>query len=363
MLNRLDAAVPDGTRVVILQPGGNDARHGAASWRDANTSQIVERLRARQVAVIMLENQLIGEIRRQGTGSDGQHLAADGYRLAGRSTTSGGCDRPWLATKLNRIPVWASGCFQPAALPSSRQVPWRAGSLDPAVKAAPHSLGANANSGRRSETGILVAPPNQPQPEQRRTEESQTGRLGRGEQLASNLSAAIIDCMDVEIGLSPPNPRDQRCFGLCEPALQRDESRIVNAWLCKIEHRGAVRSGRHPQREARKRGRYGSHSGIGAERRATMNVRHGIVRRQAAERSIDLERLCGRIEYYSCPPRRRRCDRGYLVGAAEIADERHRRRVDSGGLQRHGDNQTQRWGQKSHSSPPSSRCVFPSIVD
>ena len=81
MLNRLDAAVPDGTRVVILQPGGNDARHGAASWRDANTSQIVERLRVRQVAVIMLENQLIGEIRSQGYGSDGQHLTAEGYRL------------------------------------------------------------------------------------------------------------------------------------------------------------------------------------------------------------------------------------------------------------------------------------------
>jgi acyl-CoA thioesterase-1 len=60
MLNRLESAVPIGTRVVILQPGGNDERHGAASWRDANISQIVERLRARQVAVIMLENQLIG---------------------------------------------------------------------------------------------------------------------------------------------------------------------------------------------------------------------------------------------------------------------------------------------------------------
>src|SRR5215469_9095300 len=81
MLNRLNAAGPDGTRVVILQPGGNDARHGGASWRDANTSQIVERLRARQVAVIILENQLIGEIRRQGYGSDGQHLTAEGYRL------------------------------------------------------------------------------------------------------------------------------------------------------------------------------------------------------------------------------------------------------------------------------------------
>jgi acyl-CoA thioesterase-1 len=81
MLNRLESAVPIGTRVVILQPGGNDERHGAASWRDANISQIVERLRARQVAVIMLENQLIGAIRRQGYGSDGQHLTAEGYRL------------------------------------------------------------------------------------------------------------------------------------------------------------------------------------------------------------------------------------------------------------------------------------------
>ena len=77
MLNRLETAVPAGTRVVILQPGGNDARHGAASWRDANISQIVER----QVAVIMLENQLIGAIRRQGYGSDAQHLTAEGYRL------------------------------------------------------------------------------------------------------------------------------------------------------------------------------------------------------------------------------------------------------------------------------------------
>jgi acyl-CoA thioesterase-1 len=81
MLNRLETAVPAGTRVVILQPGGNDARHGAANWRDANISQIVERLRARQVAVIMLENQLIGALQRQGYGSDGQHLTAEGYRL------------------------------------------------------------------------------------------------------------------------------------------------------------------------------------------------------------------------------------------------------------------------------------------
>jgi acyl-CoA thioesterase-1 len=81
MLNRLETAVPAGTQVVILQPGGNDERHRAASWRNTNISQIVERLRSRRITVIMLENQVIGEIRRQGYGSDGQHLTAEGYRL------------------------------------------------------------------------------------------------------------------------------------------------------------------------------------------------------------------------------------------------------------------------------------------
>jgi acyl-CoA thioesterase-1 len=81
MLNRLEKAVPEGTRVVILQPGGNDARRGAGAWLDANISLIIERLKARQVTVVMLDNRLIGEIRNQGYGSDGQHLTADGYRL------------------------------------------------------------------------------------------------------------------------------------------------------------------------------------------------------------------------------------------------------------------------------------------
>jgi acyl-CoA thioesterase I len=81
MLNRLERAVPAGTRVVILQPGGNDERRGAGAWRDANISQIIEQLRTRQVAVVMLENQMIGALSRQGYGSDGQHLTAEGYRL------------------------------------------------------------------------------------------------------------------------------------------------------------------------------------------------------------------------------------------------------------------------------------------
>src|SRR3974390_3901808 len=36
MLRRLDRAVPNGTTVVILQPGGNDRRKGTAGDRAAN---------------------------------------------------------------------------------------------------------------------------------------------------------------------------------------------------------------------------------------------------------------------------------------------------------------------------------------
>ena len=81
MLNRLETAVPPGTQIVILQPGGNDERHRVGSWRDANISQIVERLRSRRITVFMLENRVFGAIRQQGYGSDGQHLTAEGYRL------------------------------------------------------------------------------------------------------------------------------------------------------------------------------------------------------------------------------------------------------------------------------------------
>jgi acyl-CoA thioesterase-1 len=81
MLARLDAAVPQGTRVVILQPGGNDARRGIVAQRNDNISQIVERLKARQIAVVMLENAMLGAGPGQFHQSDGEHLTPEGYRL------------------------------------------------------------------------------------------------------------------------------------------------------------------------------------------------------------------------------------------------------------------------------------------
>ena len=53
MLRRMDAAVPDGTQVVILQTGGNDAREGGDTA--GNTAQITSKLEARGIKVIMLD--------------------------------------------------------------------------------------------------------------------------------------------------------------------------------------------------------------------------------------------------------------------------------------------------------------------
>ncbi|MGD0184056.1 MAG: GDSL-type esterase/lipase family protein [Roseiarcus sp.] len=76
MLSRLDGSTPDGTRVVILQPGGNDARNGIASERAGNVDQIKKRLAARGIKLIMLENSYFGGVER---GPDGQHLTGEEY--------------------------------------------------------------------------------------------------------------------------------------------------------------------------------------------------------------------------------------------------------------------------------------------
>ncbi len=83
MLARLDSAVPPGTRVVILQPGGNDRRKGVdGDDRRANIGAIRGRLSARKIRVVMLENRLLGSIRRRSPANDqgdGSHLTGRGY--------------------------------------------------------------------------------------------------------------------------------------------------------------------------------------------------------------------------------------------------------------------------------------------
>ena len=56
MLNRIDSAVPKGTDIVILQPGGNDLRFfGTKERRAANISAMTARLRARGIRVIVYD--------------------------------------------------------------------------------------------------------------------------------------------------------------------------------------------------------------------------------------------------------------------------------------------------------------------
>jgi acyl-CoA thioesterase-1 len=74
MLGRLDQAVPDGTRVVILHPGGNDRRQG----RPDRTADIQSRLAARHIRVIILANSMLRGLPHQ---PDGQHLTPEGYRM------------------------------------------------------------------------------------------------------------------------------------------------------------------------------------------------------------------------------------------------------------------------------------------
>jgi acyl-CoA thioesterase-1 len=86
MLQRLDRSVPAGTNVVIFQPGSNDKRKGLGAQRAGNISAIRQRLSARGIRVIMLENSVFRSYPKQ---ADGQHLTPAGYHRLAQSLVSG----------------------------------------------------------------------------------------------------------------------------------------------------------------------------------------------------------------------------------------------------------------------------------
>ena len=92
MLARLDSAVPPDTRVVILQPGGNDLRRrgAGAAEREANIQKILSRLGSRGIQVVMLQNDMLRAVPNQYRQADGEHLTPEGYRLLAS----------WLAPKV-----------------------------------------------------------------------------------------------------------------------------------------------------------------------------------------------------------------------------------------------------------------------
>jgi acyl-CoA thioesterase-1 len=83
MLARLSSVTAPGTRVVVLQPGGNDFRkrsNSSEDTREANISIVVDRLRERRIEVVMVENSMFAGLP-QYRGPDGQHLTPEGYRI------------------------------------------------------------------------------------------------------------------------------------------------------------------------------------------------------------------------------------------------------------------------------------------
>jgi acyl-CoA thioesterase I len=74
MMARLDSAVPKGTRVVVLQPGGNDMRRGQPDY----TAQLRSRISAMGVKVVMVPN---GMFRGKPRQPDGMHLTPEGYHM------------------------------------------------------------------------------------------------------------------------------------------------------------------------------------------------------------------------------------------------------------------------------------------
>ena len=74
MMARLDSTVPRGTKVVILQPGGNDMRRGTPNY----TAAIQARLKAMGVKIVMLPNMMFRGKPHQ---PDGMHLTPEGYHM------------------------------------------------------------------------------------------------------------------------------------------------------------------------------------------------------------------------------------------------------------------------------------------
>ena len=78
MLARLNAAVPNGTNLVILEPGGNDARRGQGGATAGNVSAITSQLAGRGIKVITVERtRLIAPP--SSRDPDGQHFGAEGH--------------------------------------------------------------------------------------------------------------------------------------------------------------------------------------------------------------------------------------------------------------------------------------------
>ena len=81
MLARLDAFLLDGTHLLILQPGSNDARYGLAAETSDNVARIKNRLDQRGIKLIVVENAFLGTLPDTEMQPDGIHYTPAGYAI------------------------------------------------------------------------------------------------------------------------------------------------------------------------------------------------------------------------------------------------------------------------------------------
>ncbi|HMF67601.1 MAG TPA: GDSL-type esterase/lipase family protein [Phyllobacterium sp.] len=81
MLSRLSSSVPEGTKIVILQFGGNDFRQGISpAARQANIASIQRQLRARGIKTVQADGFVKAALRSGLAQGDRVHLTAAGHQ-------------------------------------------------------------------------------------------------------------------------------------------------------------------------------------------------------------------------------------------------------------------------------------------
>jgi acyl-CoA thioesterase-1 len=136
MLRRLDAAIPNGTALVILQPGGNDRRFfHTAEERRANVAAMVARVKARGIRVIVYDPDPVPPDFYQW---DGIHFnaAAHAKIAATLAPQVAAALAPHAAPKPPAAPAAASGP-SPAPAPSVAPAAAPASAPAPSPQAAP----------------------------------------------------------------------------------------------------------------------------------------------------------------------------------------------------------------------------------
>jgi acyl-CoA thioesterase-1 len=73
-------AVPQGTRIVIVQYGGNDARKGDAGSRAANIAAIENQLHTRHIKILRADGLVVAALRAGMMQPDGIHLTVAGHQ-------------------------------------------------------------------------------------------------------------------------------------------------------------------------------------------------------------------------------------------------------------------------------------------